>query len=807
MDWLTRELRVALRVLRRRRSYTVSWIANYSIGICGFAVVYSVVAQSLLRPLPYPAAERLVATYQAFPELRGRMPARWDSFGFSYAAFRALERDVPAFEAVAALAGGSRVLTSTDDTPPERVDLLRVSTSVFDVLGVRPVRGRSFLAGEDAVPGTPVALISFEMWSTRFGSSETILEQSLTLDGVDHRVVGVLPRDFRLPRATTPRIWIPIGGEADDTLPRKTPLSLVARLRDGADADMARTQASRVLAALDPGQQRGARVTSWQNEITKNSRRPLIFLFTASLILLALATVSSGGLTAIEFRSRLRELATRMAIGASRRRILTALCVEVVLLSISAVVVGAWLATAVLAALRAVATAAVPGLQYASIDIGVISAAAAIAIITSVVIAIIVGTMVSSRAPVAYLATAFGSGRRSIGDAWTTNALVALQFGMATLLLIGGSLLTVNLRRMSNADPGFDPRRRIVASIEVGPRASDPAVIIPLFNTIADRVRRLPHVREVAVGSAIPFSGGNSNGEMAIESERGADTITARFSSALPGFLETLGLRLGAGRTIAEADGPGADPVAVVNATIARRYWPDGSAIGRHLTIGETRFTVVGVVSDVRHASPIDSTWPTVYVAEQQKHSRFLQLLIRVGCEKPAGRSCEGVSLGSLRKAVAEVAPTVVVNSAEPMSTLVARTFAADRFRTWLITLFAGVAIALTLFGAYGTTARAIQLARGDIAIRLALGATNAVAIRRLARDLGIVAATGALGGAVASVWASGVVRPFLALVSASDPFVYVAATSCLTLVAVLTAAFAARAVTRIDPAAVLRGG
>ena len=255
---------------------------------------------------------------------------------------------------------------------------------------------------------------------------------------------------------------------------------------------------------------------------------------------------------------------------------------------------------------------------------------------------------------------------------------------------------------------------------------------------------------------------------MTVENGSVTDTITARFSSVSPGSFETLGLRMLAGRFIDADDRIGAPPVVVVNETLARRYWSVRSAIGQGLSIGDKRFTIAGVVSDVRHSSLADSTLPTAYLAEQQQHSRFLQFLIRLDCSGlSASRCAKAVSLADVRREVAAIAPGMVVNTVESISVLVARSFASDRFRTTLVALFAILAVVLTLFGAYGTTARAIQTAKAEIAIRMALGAQRMTTIGAFARRLGGVALLGSLTGAVVALYASDGVRPFLFFVSA----------------------------------------
>ncbi|HEX6941884.1 MAG TPA: FtsX-like permease family protein, partial [Gemmatimonadaceae bacterium] len=507
----------------------------------------------------------------------------------------------------------------------------------------------------------------------------------------------------------------------------------------------------------------------------------------------------------IELRSRWRELATRSALGARRTRIIRELSFEGVGLAIAALFAGTWLAMVSLAALRAVGVQAVPQLADARIDLRVIVVASAVAITTSIVIAMLSGWVATQRAPAGYLTTAGASQRRAKEGTFAARLIVGVQFSLASFLVIGALLLSVNLRRLSTVDAGFDPTGRFVAAIEVGSDANDPATAIPIFSNIADRVRRLPRVRDVAIASAIPFSGGNSNGAMTVEHSGRADTVSARFSSMLPGFLETLGLRVIAGRSIDDSDRTGNEPVAVVNETTAKRFFPLGS-VGGHVVVGDTRFTVVGVVSDVHHTSLVDSTMATVYFAERQKHSRFLQLLIRTNCADASSRRCaDMVSLAMLRAAVADVALGAVVVAVESMPTLVQRTFAGDRFRAAMIGMFAAVAILITVFGAYTTTARAIQLARADIAIRLALGATNAATIGRFSSDIGIVAAVGTLVGSLGAMYAGKFVTPFLSLTSASEPVVYLTVLLGLPAIALATAVLASGAITRISPVSVLK--
>ena len=793
MAWLT-AVRIAARMLARRRTFTIAATLTLAIGISGFAVVFSVVSRVLLRPLPYPAADRLVSVYQVMPDLRQQLPQLWNSFGFSFEAFRAIQADVPAFDLVAAFARASKVVALHPGAPLERVDVQRVSATAFPLLGIRPALGRTLLESEDAPPGAPLAMISHEVWQREFGAAEDVLSRAITIDRRLHQIVGVLPRDFALPGRITPGIWIPIGSDPDDVLPRKTPLSLVGRL--AGDSALAATQIARVLASLQPGTSLDARVAPWQLEVTRASRRPILFLLVSAIALLAMAGVSAGGLMLLDLRARFGEFAARVALGARRSDLFTQLTIEGALIAVMSVVAGVGLAWMTLPWIRTAGTAGLPALARAGIDPEVIAASLAAALGTTLLVACASAVTVIRRSLSHWLSR--GRHHESTGN----GLILGTQLALATVLLLGAALLTSDVMRTSRVDPGFDSRGRYVLQLDLGAANANSNTAIPALLGIGEQLRKLRAVHSIAIASAVPFSGGNSSGAATVA----RDTINARFSSVLPGFFETLGLRIVAGRAILESDRPGNELVAVVNETMSRDVIRGDSALGSRVGIGDNQFTVVGVVSDVRHGSLIAETQPTVYLAEQQRHSRFLQIVMRMTCDETSSR-CASANLAEIRKAVAQVAPGVVVVSLEGMDRLVTRSFAQDRFRSGITTVFALVAVVLMLVGVYSTTARAIQHARRDVAIRLALGATTVSTIGHFTRRFALLATVGVSIGAALATLGAGAIEPFLAHTSATDRIIFAAVALGTIVAATTTAAFATRSISRIDPGVVLKGG
>ena len=795
------ELRRATRTLNRRRGFAAAAIAVMAIGVCGFTMMYSIVSERLLRPIRFPEPDRLVAVFQVLPDLRDRagMQRLWNSFGFSYSMFRELQSRAPAFETVGALTTASRVLSSNG--PAERVEVIRASVSTMALFAVRPAAGRAFVTGEDEPGATPVAMISVETWRSRFGHREDVIGQRLRLDGTDHEIVGVLPEGFTLPRAVTPGIWIPIGSDPDDARPRSSALSLVGRLRAGASIEEATRQATNVLQALVPSEPIESRVAGWQHEVTKNVRRPLIFFLLCASVLLLLSMVSVAGLLAIDMHSRFVEFATRMAIGATRLRLLAQLSAESMVLSAISVTLGLWFAMAALPLLQSAAVNAMPFLRGGRIGIQVSAVVAGMTAFACVAATLMVSALTIGTSPTAQLTRRL---QRTASPRTRTTGLtiVTTQFALSTLLLIGGGLLALNVYRVSRVDPGFDPERLVVVNVDIGRDSREPQTAIPVFTSLAERLRILPGVERVDIASAIPFSGGNSSGELMAVRETSMDTVNVRFSNVMPGFFDGLGLRLLGGRSFDDTDRSGAPLVGIVNQTMARELWPGQSPLGAVVQVGENRFTIVGIVSDVRHTSLADATLPTLYRPELQSHSRFLQLLVRVMC-RPG--DCSAIDARSIRAAVAEVVPSAVVNGADRMQELVARSFAPDRFRAGLTLIFAVLAGLLTIVGIYGTTVRSVQRARHEIAVRMALGSSVRGMVKLFVVQFAATAALGAASGSVVAWVASGTVGPYLSLVSAREPAVYGSVAVLTVVVAVLTAWFGARGIAAVDPAGVLK--
>lgn len=799
------DIRFAFRTLRRRRAYAALAVGTLALGIGAATTIYGVVDGVLLRPLPFAESHRLIAVYRTYPHWREQeaLQARWDRNWFSYPGFREWQERQTAFDAVAVWAGSDRTLTGFDAA--EQVSVVRASSSLLQVLGSRTAVGRFFLPGEDRPPTGRVAVISHEMWQTRFGASPGVIGRTLRLDDTPYEIVGVLPAGLDLGARGRPApIWIPAGGDPSDARAGSTNFFAIGRLRAGVTIERATDETARLVAESAPPNPVGARLAPWQSEITRTARRPLLLLLGASAVLLLLACVNVATLMLGEASGRVDEFATRAALGAGRARVTRQVITESLVIAALAVAAGALLAWLATSALIASAPANVPRLTDVRLDTRVLGVACGVAALTAILFGLVPASSLMSASPARLLGSGPGRTTRR-HDSWTLRMLVASQVSLSCLLLVGAALLARSLQKLGAVDPGFPTERLVVIGLGTtgGRIAASEEALTRFYADAAERIAAIPGVERAAVGSAIPFTGGGSSSTFTVEGYTfpgGADGVEARRSHVLPGFLETFGLRLLAGRGITPQDRAGSPLVAVVNETMARRFWPAESAIGKRIGYGDDRLTVVGVVSDVKHSSLGDSTRVTVYLPAEQQPTRYLMILARA-------RLDAGALTPLVRREIAPLDPAVPVTQVEEMSALVARSFASERFRATLLGAFAVIAALLSAVGMYGVTARAVARQRREIGIRMALGSTAAGVIALFVQRAGLAVSLGAAVGLVAAAGLSGFLAPYLFATTPTDPMLYAGSAALLVATALLAAWLPARRASRTNPASVLRDG
>ena len=798
-------LQRALRALLRDPGYLATAVLTLALGIGVTTALFGVVHAVLLRPLPYADASRLVRV--------------WPEAGVGKATYVSLAART---QTLAALAGYQtpQPVSVQGDGEPARLDASMVTGSLFPTLGVGAQLGRALSTGDDAPQAERVAVVSDAYWRERMGGDPRAVGRMVTVDGVQHRVVGVMPRSFRLP-ASSVALWLPARldpANFGDYWWYWT-LNLVGRLKPGVDVAQARAEL-RTLAPTLRGEFPMRLPDDWgatidaaplQESLVGSARRTLYLLLAGVASVLAVAVVNVTGLTLVRAARRERELVVRAALGAGRARLLRELLAEGVVMAALAGLLGAALAWGmtqllVLAMPRA-AGQALPRADEIAIDGTALAVACGIALLAGIAATL----LPSLRASRPRIRGALADGGRTVAGSRarqrTLGALVTAQIAMGVTLAGGAGLLATSLLKLLQVDPGFRAEHVTVAEVPAPVVSTDTVAHTRAFYaSLLTRVRALPGVQHAALGTGVPFSAsGEAQGPLDVEASPvapGADRPSYSMSTISPGYPRTLGVPLLAGRELRDDDRAGTTRVALVDAAAARQLWP-----GRQDVLGQrVKFvylqewiTVVGVVGNVRRDSLSAEPRPTLYLPLAQHFApATMRLVVR-------GDADAAVLAPALRAVLRDLDPAVPLGSLRSLDGLVVESAARPRFVAGLLAAFALVAVVLGAVGVYGVVAFAVARRMRELGVRSALGATPAAIRALVLRDGASLATAGVACGIVGTLAVGRLLRGFLYGVGAADPLVLLAVSALLFAVTLLASALPARRAARADPLVTLR--
>jgi len=826
MDTFVRDLRFALRILRRRPLFTAVAVGTLGLGIGASTTVFSVVNGVLLWDPPYEEPNRLVAVAGTFPASQGGEnagPVEWREGYLSYPEYVRWRDNRTRFQDVAIYSGANLTLTGLGH--PERIRAGVASASLFPALGVRLPLGRGILPGEDGPGARSVVVLSHGFWSERFGADSEVLGRTLILNGEPFEIVGVLPAGFRLRSfgafssgadSGDRPLWVPVGAERSRLGDRDRAYEGLARLGAGVSLEQARTETETLIRGDRTAGERGAVLVARRELETRGFRAPLLILLGASGVLLLIACGNVAALISAEYAMRRQELAVRTAMGAGSRRLARQLLSESLFLGVAGSGLGVVLAMVGTRALLRLAPP-LPHLDQVGVSGPVLLFGVIMGMVTGVLFGLAPLKEISSRRLRGALTRGAGAGGGRTG--YLESGILAFQMALTVILLVSGGLLTRSLVTLLSVEAGFEPSGLAVVrpqfSDATRPSLGDP---LQLYEEIQSRVVALPGVESVGAVSSLPFLGfpedayfdvvGRASGE-------GGERPGADRRQVAPGYFETLGIPLLEGRTLQPADRADATPAMVISEAMAREYWPGSSALGQQVRFSEGVYTVVGVVGDLRHESLAGVRNPTFYIPFAQHPQGSLTLVARTSGD-PA------ILLPAIREVVWEVDPGALIRDATSMSSLIARTTGGERFRTALLAAFGLCALLLAGAGVLGVAARKVARRTRELGLRMALGAQSGAVVWMVVREtLGL----GTLGMAVGTVGALGVSRvltSFLFGIEVWDPLTYGGALALLgglSLLAafyggalallgglsLLAAFFPARRATRIEPVRALR--
>jgi predicted permease len=794
------DIRYALRSLIGRKRFTATALVTIALGVAATTSIYSIVDAVLLRPLPFRDADRLVRLNQIFTGWKGDavLGSMWDRVPFSVDEYEKLRDQNTVFERVGIWGSASYGLQT--DGRPELVSAAVASASLLDVLGVRPLHGAVWQEADDVPGGPKLALASYEEWQTRFGGSTSALGRTIHLDNEPYRLVGVLPPGFRIELASAPISYVlPVGQSPRDRGTGNRSYAAVARLKTGVSIGRAELEAKQILDATGIANgKKTVRLANWQIEQTRDSRRALLILLGAVGVLLAIACINVAILQLGESATREHEIATRMALGAGRFRLVQQLLTENLVLSLIGSVVGALLAMYGTKLFVAMAPARIPGLDRVGIDSRVLSFVVAISILNGLVFGTAPALVLSRLRPSLLLRA--GTRQAGAGRGRLQFALVSSQLALSVVLLIAAGLLTKSLLRLTAIDPGFRADHLIVARFAPPPFApADTARRRVFFENAAAKLSALPGVEAVSASSSAPFDGSSSSSSIEVGGGGGAreGNHDAQQRNVLPNYFDVMGIPVIAGRAFSREDRAGSELVLIVNESLVRREFPNGGALGARVRFDDQMRTIIGITRDVRFRRLAVAPEPMVYTPFGQKRE-LRRFLVRT-------RRDPSSLVAAVRTTLASLPEGPTVTGVNTMEERVRASFSEERFRTTVISAFGIMAMVLAAVGLYGVTSRAVARRNREIGIRVALGATRGRVVALVIRATLAGAAAGITIGVVASLIAMRWTAEFLYDVEPRDPMTYTVIVGALALITILASLFPARRAAGAPPAEVLR--
>ncbi len=805
------DLRYALRTLLKQPGFAAVVVITLALGIGAGTAIFSVVNAVLLRPIPLRNSDRLQVIWGNFRALNiERLPAKTAEY-LDYAG------QTQVFDSVGAYANNS--FNFSGGAEPERIRGTTVSANLFSMLEMQPAAGRLFSSDEAG----HAVILSDAFWQRRFGGDRGVLNESISLDGESYTVIGVMPSEFQFPHpsfswAEPADVWVPLNLRDVDQASRRGPyyLNILARLAPGVTLEQARTHMN-ALAQRFEREQSGYRgpngedggwritVTPLQEEIVGSSSRALLVLLFAVGLLLLIACANVANLLLMRSAKRQRELAIRAALGASRWQIARQLVVEGLLLSVLAAVLGLVFVNWAIELLAALGPSIIPRAQEVSIDARVFG------FMTLAITVISVGFGLVAASPVSKLdlQEVLQNTRQTGGvqrRRWN-NILVVAEVSLAVLLLVGSGLLVKSLLRLQQTNPGIVASQLMSIEIDLSPATYvEPERASDYYRQLVAQVESLPGVQSATFSTGQPLSGTANSDPFAIEGRKldPSNLTSAGWQVVGPNYLKTLGISIIKGRDFTAQDSePGAQPVAVVNESLASRYFPNEDPVGRRITLGLPRpgnpwITIIGVAQNVPHralGSKAEPDWYTSRVVSPQRR-RFV--FVR-------GALSTSALTASIRKEMASIDPHQPLTKVKTMDEVINTTTAPRRFNALLLGVFAAVALLLAALGIYSVISYSIALRTQEIGIRMALGAGRSVILMMVLRRgmlLTLIGAAIGLAGAFALTrWMSSM----LFGVTATDPATYL----IILLVSLGASAFAcalpARRATLVDPLVALR--
>lgn len=811
------DLRFGVRMLLRQRTFTLAAIVALALGIGANSAVFSVVNAVLLRPLPYRDADGLVMVWGNFLKLGmerlGAKPAEYDDY-----------RKQDVFAETAAFNNAAFSFTAGNGDP-QQVAASRVTASLFPMLGARAAVGQLFTADYEQAGRDQVVVLSHRFWQQHFGGNQNLIGQTITPDGQTRTVIGVLPAEFQFPHRSFPfaepaDLFVPLTFPSEQIAQRsgRWEHKVVARLKPGIALDQARTQMASLAQSFErqyPGYRGpnnadgGWQITvgPLQEIVVGKSRSSLLWLLSIVGLVLLIACTNVANLLLARAVVRQKEIAVRLALGASRWRVIRQLLTESLLLAVTGAAAGLLLARWGIAALVKLNPASLPRVSEINLDGRVLAFTALVSLLTGLLFGLIPALQASRpNLPQTLKDTSANliGGRRF----QLRQVLVAAEIAVTMVVLVCAGLAINSFVRLLSYNPGLNPNQVLTAEVSLpATKYAEPVQIAAFYNQLLSKVSALPGIEAAGASSIVPLSGAAVDDPFSIEGrplDMNRMTVAGR-QAISPNFFRSLGIGLLAGREFNDQDTAEATPVAIINETMAKTFWAQEptSALGQKIKLGGPRApgdwaAVVGIVRDIPHRGLDSEAKPDWFRPQSQSPARTMTVFVRT-------KLAAAALTASIRREASAIDPAQPVTKISTMNEVVSASVAPRRFSMLLLAVFAAAALLLATTGVYGVMAYAVSERTREVGIRMALGAQRSDVIRLILKQGVTVTLIGIAAGIIGAIAAARAMTSLLYGVKATDPLTFAAVALVLMFVALLACYLPARRAAKVDPMTALR--